>query len=337
MKKILSCLLIIFCLTLQATADCAARRIIIDTDMGGDDAAAIVLAAKSPSIQIEGVTVVAGNVDLEQATKNALATLEIVGLNAQVYKGADKSFAGVETETFSVYGNDGMGDADLIHPQRSANSKAAVDFILETVKENPDEIEIVLLGPATNIALAIEKDPVTMSRVKKFWSMGTAGFGQGNATPVAEFNVYKDAEAYKVLLDSGVPTTILGLDTVTPDTAIDEKMLRAMKKISPVHEFVVLSNRKFLEFRRQYLNQNNIILCDPLLMAAVVWDDFVLETEACHASCMTDKNETYGQVIFYRKNYTYDTMPTFDNYNAEVVTKIKSDKFVSRYIKALRR
>lgn len=337
MKKILSCLLIIFCLTLQATAYGAARRIIIDTDMGGDDAAAIILAAKSPSIQIEGVTVVAGNVDLEQATKNALATLEIVGLNAQVYKGADKSFAGVETETFSVYGNDGMGDADLIHPQRAANSKAAVDFISETVKENPDEIEIVLLGPATNIALAIEKDPVTMSRVKKFWSMGTAGFGQGNATPVAEFNVYKDAEAYKVLLDSGVPTTILGLDAVTPDTLISEKTLDNMKKQSPLNKFVAVANGKFLEYSKKYLNQNNIILCDPMLMAAVVWDDFILETEACHASCMTDKNETYGQVIFYRKNYTYDTMPTFDNYNAEVVTKIKSDKFVSRYIKALRR
>ena len=336
MKKFLSFLLIIFCLTLQSTADCAARRIIIDTDMGGDDAAAIILAAKSPSVQIEGITVVAGNVDLEQAANNALATLELVGSNAQVYKGADKSFAGVETKTFSVYGNDGMGESDLIHPKRLANSKSAVDFILETVKENPDEIEIVLLGPATNIALAIDKDPVTMSRVKKYWSMGTAGFGAGNATPVAEFNVYKDAEAYKILLDSGVPTTIVGFDMMTPDTAIDEKMLRAMKKISPVHEFVVLSNRKFLEFRRQYLNQNNIILCDPMLMAAVVWNDFVVETETCHASCMIDKNETYGQVIFYLKNYTYDTMPTFDNYNVEVVTKTKSATFVSRYIRACR-
>ena len=123
-----------------------------------------------------------------------------------------------------------MGDADLIHPKTSANEKSAVDFILETVKENPDEIEIVLLGPATNVALAIDKDPVTMSRVKKFWSMGTAGFGQGNATPVAEFNVYKDAEAYKILLDSGVPTTILGLDMVTPDTFFSEKVLMSMQK-----------------------------------------------------------------------------------------------------------
>ena len=122
------------------------------------------MAAKSPVIKIEGVTVVAGNVSLEQAAKNALMSLEISGANIPVYKGAEKSFAGVENETFSVYGEDGMGDADLIHPKNSASNKNAVDFILETVRENPDEIEIILLGPATNIALAIDKDPVTLRR-----------------------------------------------------------------------------------------------------------------------------------------------------------------------------
>ena len=222
-----------------------------------------------------------------------------------------------------------MGDANLIHPKASANKKSALDFILETVKANPDEIEIILLGPATNVALAIDKDPVTMSRVKKFWSMGTAGFGQGNATPVAEFNVYKDAQAYKILLDSGVPTTILGLDMATPDTLAD------MKKKSPLNKFVAVANGKFLEYSKQYLKQDSFCACDPLLMAAVVRDDFVLETETCHASCMTERNETYGQVIFYRKNYTYDTMPTFDNYNVEVITKIKSAEFISRFIKSL--
>lgn len=168
MKSLLKFLLIIFCLSSLQTTAYGAHRVIIDTDMGGDDAAAIVLAAKSPAIKIEGITVVAGNVSLEQAAKNALMTLEIVGNNVQVYKGAEKSFAGIDSKTVPVYGSDGMGDADLIHPKGSATSKSAIDFILETVRENPDEIEIVVLGPATNVALAIDKDPVTMSRVKKF-------------------------------------------------------------------------------------------------------------------------------------------------------------------------
>ena len=337
MKSLLKFLLIIFCLTLQTTAH-GAHRVIIDTDMGGDDAAAIILAAKSPAIQIEGVTVVAGNVSLEQAAKNALMTLEVAGTSAQVYKGAEKSFAGVETETFSVYGEDGMGDADLIHPKTLANDKPAVDFILETVRENPDEIEIILLGPATNIALAIDKDPATMSRVKKFWSMGTSGFGQGNATPVAEFNVYKDAEAYKILLDSGVPVTIVGWDIANDEKlCFNRKILDKMKNSSPAQKFIATANEKYLKYCQDVEKIKNGPVSDAVLIAAVAWEDFVQETEMCHASCMTDKNETYGQVIFYRKNYAYDTMPTFDNYNVEVITKVKSADFISRFNKFLGR
>ena len=338
MKSLLKFLLVIFCLTLQATAHGAPHRVIIDTDMGGDDAAAIVLAAKSPTIQIEGVTVVAGNVSLEQAAKNALMTLEVAGTSAQVYKGAEKSFAGVETETFSVFGEDGMGDADLIHPKTLANDKSAVDFILDTVRENPDEIEIVLLGPATNIALAIDKDPVTMSRVKKFWSMGTSGFGGGNATPVAEFNVYKDAEAYKVLTDLGVPIVIIGWDIANDEKlCFNRKILDKMKNASPAQKYSATANEKYLKYCQDVEKIENEPVSDAVLVAAVAWNDFVQETEICHASCMTDKNETYGQVIFYRKNYAYDTMPTFDSYNVEVVTKVKSAEFISRFNKFLGR
>ncbi len=336
MQIFLTFLLIIFFLGASQATACAAHRVIIDTDMGGDDAAAIVLAAKSPAIQIEGVTVVSGNVDLEQAAKNALMTLEVVGSTAQVYKGSSKSFAGIENETFSVYGNDGMGDADLIHPKRSANNKSAVDFILETVKANPDEIEIVLIGPATNVALAIDKDPVTMSRVKRFWSMGTSGFGEGNATPVAEFNVYKDAEAYKILLDSGVPTTIISWDIAKDEkVCFNKKFLDRMKNASPVQKFIAVANEKYLKFCRDIQKTEYEPVSDAVLIAAMAWDDFVQETAVCHASCMIDRNETYGQVIFYRKDYAYDAMPTFDSYNVEVVTKVKSAQFLSRYDKIL--
>ena len=267
-----------------------------------------------------------------------MMTLEIVGSNAQVYRGAEKSFAGVENETFSVYGADGMGDADLIHPKRLASDKSATDFILETVKENPDEIELVLPGPATNVALAIAKDPVTMSRVKKIWSMGTAGFGEGNATPVAEFNVYKDAEAYKVMLDLGVTTTIIGWDVANDEKlCFNRKILDKMKNSSPVQKFVAIANEKYLKFCQDVQKTEYMPVSDAVLTAAIAWEDFVQETAVCHASCMTDKNETYGQVIFYRKDYAYDSMPTFDNYSVEVVTKIKSAEFISRFNKFLGR
>ena len=141
------------------------RKIIIDTDTAGDDAVALIIAAKTQNVEILGVTVSAGNVNLEQAVKNALMTLEMADCDAPVYAGASAVYTGKERETFSVYGKDGMGDKDLIHPKRTAEDKSAVDFILETVKANPDEVEIVALGPVTNLALAFDKDPETMKQV----------------------------------------------------------------------------------------------------------------------------------------------------------------------------
>ena len=165
------------------------RKIIIDTDTAGDDAVAMIIAAKTENVDILGVTVSAGNVDLEQAVNNALMTLEIAGCDAPVYKGVSETYTGKKRETFSVYGKDGMGDNDLIHPTRKAEDKSAVDFIIDTVKADPDEVEIVALGPVTNLALALDKDPEAMKHVKRYWSMGTSGFGTGNASPVSEFNV----------------------------------------------------------------------------------------------------------------------------------------------------
>ena len=188
------------------------HKVIIDTDTGGDDASALILAAKSENIDILGVTVLAGNVELEQAAQNALAALEIAGCNVPVYKGAAENYSGEKIDAFSVYGKDGMGDSNLIHPTGKAEDKNAVDYILETVAKYPNEVEIVALGPATNIAKAIERDPDTMKKVKMIWSMGTCGLGHGNASPVAEFNVYSDAYAYKVMLDSGINITVAGLE-----------------------------------------------------------------------------------------------------------------------------
>ena len=185
------------------------RKIIIDSDTGADDASALILAAKQKNVEILGVTVMVGNVDLEQSSKNALAALELAGCDAPVYKGSADTFTGELKYAYSVFGNDGMGDADLIHPKKQAAEGGAVDFIIDTVKNNPNEVELILLGPATNIAKAIKKAPDEMKKVKRIWTMGTAGLGAGNASPVAEFNVYADAEAFKIMLDSGLPITVI--------------------------------------------------------------------------------------------------------------------------------
>lgn len=316
--------------------DTASRTIIIDTDTGADDAAAILLAAVTPEINILGVTVAAGNVSLDQAVDNALMTLEVGGRSdVPVYAGADKPLNGEERETYSVWGTDGMGDADLIHPQKTRETASAVEFLLETVRQNPGKVEIVALGPMTNIAMAIREDPETMQQVRNIWSMGTAGFGPGNATPVAEFNVYKDAEAYQVVVDSGIPMTIIGLDMDNEPTWVDEADLARMRRSGPRTAFLADASAKLLEYKKTAIGQAIVDYPDAVAMAAMVWNDFMTDSVRCEARCVTDIGDAYGQVIFYKEGSTYEGVVQLDNVSAEVVTEVKSDLFVDRLIHVL--
>ena len=181
------------------------RKFIIDTDTASDDCAAIMMAVLSEKAEILGLTTVAGNIPLDKATNNALQTLEVCGADIPVFEGASHPLIRPLKTAVSVHGEDGLGDRGLVNPKGKAQTKPAVDFILDSVKKYPGDIEIIAIGPVTNIANAILTDPETKKKVKKIWSMGTAGFGFGNATPVAEFNVYVDAEAYKIMLDFGLP------------------------------------------------------------------------------------------------------------------------------------
>ncbi len=312
------------------------RKIIIDTDTGGDDAAALMLAALSPNIEILGVTVAAGNVSLDQAAKNALMTLEVTGCDAPVYEGADCTVTGQPRKVFSVFGKDGMGDKDLIHPSRRMEDGSAVDFILETVRKWPDQVEIMMLAPATNIALAIRKDPETMSRVRRIWSMGTAGFGMGNATPVAEYNVFYDAEAYKIVTDSEIPMTIVGFDTNVEETFVTPEDYRQLMKAGGRSAFLAQALSGLMEYNKKAIGKQVSTVPDAVAMACLVWSDYMEETVTCHASTITNDDETHGQVILYRQDIHYDSYIFFENYVHEVVKKTKAEVFKERFFRLLR-
>ena len=312
------------------------RRFIIDTDSGADDVAAIILAAKDSSIKIEGVTVLAGNVDLEQGTENALMALETAGVSAPVYKGAAESVSKVKFDLFSVFGEDGMGDADLIHPSAKAEDKPAVDFILETVKAYPGEIEIIALGPATNIANAIQKDPETMEQVKMIWSLGTTGLGTGNATPVAEFNVFNDAEAYKIMLDSGVPVTVTGLDMCRGDAMWTDEQFSKLEASGDIGWFIAKSFEKIRVFYKQN-GRETLSVCDPETVMCALQKDFLKDSISCHACCITDEGVTHGEVIFYEEGFTYDIeVPEDMEYNTTLVTDEDKDGYFNRCLNAIR-
>ncbi len=275
------------------------RKLIIDTDTGSDDAVALMMALKSTKVDVLAITTVCGNVPLELATKNALMTVEVT--NAQkppIYVGAGKPLMRDLVTAVNVHGEDGMGDSNLINPTINPESGHAVDMILELVEKNPEEIEIITIGPVTNIALAILKSPETMKKVKRIYSMGTSGFGPGNTTPVAEFNVYVDAEAYDIMMKSGIPVTIIGFDVCLGEAAWnreDMEFLLGSQKEEAV--FAVQCNRSLLEYNLQASGEHFVDLPDAVAMGVVLWDDIVIEDKLCYCYVCTTEEATYGQVI----------------------------------------
>ena len=342
MSKSRICVFLAVCLML-ALAACGGRqpsaapapaaerhKVIIDTDMGADDAAALILAASSDSLEILGVTVLYGNVALEQAADNALAVLELCGREAPVYIGADKPLEKPRPEMIWVHGKDGLGDRDLVHPSGSPETGSAVDFILDTVRRNPGEIELVALGPLTNVARAVLQDPEAMRQVKHIWVMGTCGFGAGNASPVAEFNVYNDAEAYDAVLRAELPMTVIGLDCCLEETRLSQADLDAMAKGNKLGAFM---SKGFTKLNETYVSQGQLLAVpDATAVAALIWPDYVLETRRCYGLTCTGDDAVYGQVILYREGTVYEAIPEIGEYNLEVVSQIDGALYKRRFM-----
>ncbi|MBQ8402753.1 MAG: nucleoside hydrolase, partial [Clostridia bacterium] len=263
------------------------RKIIIDTDTATDDAAALLIACAQPDTEILAVTTVAGNIPLEKGTRNALQTLETAGKKIPVYPGASRPLQRPLVCAEGVHGKDGLGDRDLVHPAALPEKTHGVTKILELVRAYPGEIEIVALGPATNIALAILQDREAMAGVRHIWSMGTGGFGPGNCTPVAEFNVYVDAEAYQILLTAGIPLTIAGFDLCLGDAALNRTDLDTLASGGPVMQFMTKAASALVAYNERSGHGTFVDLPDAVAMGCALWPEMVLETVSVYAYCCT--------------------------------------------------
>ncbi len=306
------------------------RKFIIDTDTGSDDAIAIIMALLSTEVEVVGITTVCGNAPLECSTKNALMTVEVCGKQVPVYEGLSKPILREPVTAVNVHGNDGMGDLDLIHPSASPQSQHAVDFILDAIASNPDEIEIVAIGPVCNLAAAIIKDAATMKRVKRIWSMGTSGYGAGNTTPVAEFNVYADAESYSILLQSGIPMTIIGFDLCLGPAALNRTDIETWRLHSSISRFAIECNTELLNYNLRRSSEYIIDRPDAVAMGVALWDEIVLDCIDVYAYCCTTEPHTYGQVILYNKNDVLAIEQTIPPDNATVIRSIDHALFKQR-------
>ncbi|MGL5900837.1 MAG: nucleoside hydrolase [Lactobacillaceae bacterium] len=297
------------------------RKIIIDTDTGSDDAVALAMAMKQKDLDILGITTVAGNCEVYQATKNALMTAEHCESHTPIFKGcSDPIFRSERIDAVQVHGTDGMGDLGLINPKAHEKKMHAVDFIIDTVKNNPNEVEIITIGPLTNIALAIAKEPQIMEKVKHYYIMGTSGLGLGNASSVSEFNIYADAESFDILLRrSQVKKTIIGFD-VCIENYLNREEITAISEKNALGKFLMDANHTLINYNIQRMNNYILDLPDAIAVAVAIWPDIILESKEYYATCCCDDIQTYGQVIF---NDRTDSLAIEHNYPADNVSLIR--------------
>ena len=246
------------------------KRIIIDTDPGVDDALAFLLALASPEIQLEALTTTQGNVTLEKATWNALSVLELARANhIPVARGSLLPLVQPLRASAVVHGESGIGNARLPAPKTRPVSQHAVDYLIERVLAEPGELSIFPIGPLTNIAMAIRKEPHFAESVKELVIMGGAILEYGNMTPQAEFNIYVDPHAAHIVFHSGIPITLIPLDVTHKCMLKQEHVDRLMNIDSPISRFIRDAMEVYLEASFQ-LGYEGSSLHDPLTLATIL-------------------------------------------------------------------
>jgi purine nucleosidase len=246
------------------------KRIIIDTDPGVDDALAFLLALASPEIQLEALTTTQGNVTLEKATRNALSVLELAkASHISVAQGNMFPLVQPLRVTDSIHGASGIGDSKLPEPQIKPIPQHAVDYLIERVLAEPNEISIFPIGPLTNIAMAIRKEPKFANAVQELVIMGGAIQDAGNSTPLAEFNIFVDPHAAHIVFHSGIPITLIPLDATHKCLLKQEHLHRLNKIDSPITLFIKEAVEVYLKSSLE-LGYQGSALHDPLTLATII-------------------------------------------------------------------
>ena len=276
-----------------------AQKIIIDTDPGQDDAVAILLALSSPDeIEVLGITAVAGNVPLSLTEKNARIVCELAGRpDIPVYAGCDRPLKRKLVTAEHVHGKTGLDGPELPEPKIKLQEKHGVDFIIDTILQEPENsISLCPLGPLTNIASAILKQPKIVSRIKKIVLMGGAYFEVGNITPAAEFNIFVDPDAAKIVFEAGIDMVVMPLD-VTHKALVTEKRNEAFRQLkSPVGIAVAEMTDFFERFDKEKYGSSGAPLHDPCVTAYLI-DPKIFSGKNINVEIETKSELTLGMTV----------------------------------------
>ncbi len=273
------------------------RSFIIDTDTASDDAVALLMALFHPDVRVEAITVVAGNVELEQGLKNALYTVELSGADVPVYRGSAAPLRRELVVAQFFHGRDGLGDQGYPSPQRKPAEGDAVDVLIETIRAQPG-IVLVTLGPLTNVAKAVSRAPDIVSNVGRCIVMGGAACTIGNVTPAAEYNVWVDPDAARVVFRSGLPIEMIGWELCRgAATLSEEEMDRVRGFGTPVARFAIDCNTSALEAARLQSDEPGLPLPDPVAMAVAIDPEICTRRSSHYVDVETDSDLTRGMTV----------------------------------------
>ena len=284
------------------------QRILLDTDTGVDDALAIILALNSPELKVEAITSVSGNVHVDLCTRNLLMTLEAMGLNEYpaCAKGESQPLVKPLVTAAHVHGSDGLGDVTQLRgdgsrlypdPEPRLASISAVDLIIDLAGQHPDELVLVPVGPLTNIAKAMIKHPARMRRIREIVLMGGAFETYGNVTTTAEFNIFADPHAAQLVLDFGVPVTMVPLD-VTHQVILGGKRLDAEigERDDSLSQFLRDVTRATMEYHQSHERFHGTYIHDALPIGLLTQPEFFQTVEA-FVQVETSSDLTQGMTV----------------------------------------
>jgi purine nucleosidase len=282
------------------------RNFLIDTDTASDDAVAIMMALADLSVRVLGLTTVAGNVGLEQATRNALLTAEICNAEVPVFRGAAKPLTRAHEHAHWFHGKDGLGDHGYPAPKRAPEREHAVEAIVRLAHAEPG-LTLVTLGPLTNIALALARDPTIADRIGRCVIMGGAPCCEGNVTPAAEYNIWVDPEAARAVFRSSLPIEMVGWHVSRGDSVLSDEEIAEIEALgTPKAKFAIETNSQAREAYRIQTGEVGLSLADPTAMA-IALDRSVGLTWSRHRVAIETQSElTRGMTVVDRLNVNAD-------------------------------
>jgi len=309
------------------------KKIILDCDPGHDDAVAIMLAAASDKIKILGITCVAGNTTLENTKSNSLKICSLIGkTDLKIYSGAEKPLKYDLVTAAHVHGKSGLdieGSPIKIAENYELQDQHAVDFIIQTCHDFKDQIYLCPTGPLTNIAMSLQKDPSIIKKIKEIVFMGGAAMTLGNITPAAEFNIYVDPHAASIVLNSGIPLVMLGLD-VTHKVNVNDQIINEIQQNNNQSSNFFADLMKFYsKFHRKLYQTDKTPLHDPCVIAYLI-DPLIFEGKLVNVQVEENSNLTRGETVVDWFGVT--GQPT----NCNVITEVNHNKFFSLLKKELK-